>query len=201
MIRRQQFQKKKISEEISEKYGRTRLHGGEILMAVVGSVGKLGLAPSSWKGANIARALCRIKPAHNINKSYMLILLQSELMQNSFKGDVRTLAQPTLNVGLIKNSLTPIPPFLEQYRIVAKVDELMALCDRIKNHLQHQQADPPASGRCHGCESSAINDERPRVRPVRAPQQQRREIEGAGLQPLPPFSSLTPSPLPSLFTN
>ena len=39
-------------------------------------------------------------------------------------------AQPNLNVGKIKETLIPLPPLAEQHRIVAKVDQLMALCDR-----------------------------------------------------------------------
>ena len=56
-------------------------------------------------------------------------------MQMAFTGGTRTLAQPTLNVGLIRTAHTPLPPLAEQHRIVAKVDELMALCDRLKADL------------------------------------------------------------------
>lgn len=126
---------KKISSLIDEKYERTRLEGGEILMAVVGSIGKLGIVPKSWKGANIARALCRIKPLLNVNKEYVLLLLQSKFMQESFAGDTRTVAQPTLNVGLIRNAMTPIPPEEEQTRIVIKTNELLDLCDQLSFSL------------------------------------------------------------------
>ena len=60
-------------------------------------------------------------------------------MQNGFICDTRTLAQPTLNLGLIRDAVTPLPPLDEQNRIVAKVDELMALCDTLKEHLYDAQ--------------------------------------------------------------
>jgi type I restriction enzyme S subunit len=131
---------KNISKSVDANYVRTRLNGGEILMAVVGSIGKLGVVPDSWKGANIARALCRIVPVREVSKNYILHLLKSEFMQNNFKGDTRTLAQPTLNVGLIKNSVTPIPPFKAQQRIESKVDQLMALCDQLELRSESQLA-------------------------------------------------------------
>lgn len=130
---------KYISTEIDSKYERTRLFGGEILMAVVGSIGKLGIVPDSWKGANIARALCRILPWEGLSKDFLLVLLQSNYMQNSFMGDTRTLAQPTLNIGLIKNSLTPIPPLSEQLKIVSIVSDLFAICDNLKIGIKQSQ--------------------------------------------------------------
>jgi len=130
---------KSINKEIDKKYERTRIIGGEILMGVVGSIGKLGIAPDSWSGANIARAVCRIVPSRFVYKPYLICLLQSRLMQNGFVGDTRILAQPTLNIGLIRSALTPLPPIEEQHRIIAKVDELMALCDILKARLKAAQ--------------------------------------------------------------
>jgi type I restriction enzyme, S subunit len=56
-----------------------------------------------------------------------------------FIGDTRTLAQPTLNIGLIKNAITPLPPLAEQHRIVSKVGELMTICDDLKARLNENQ--------------------------------------------------------------
>jgi type I restriction enzyme S subunit len=41
-------------------------------------------------------------------------------------------AQPNLNVGKISNTVMALPPLAEQHRIVAKVDELMVLCDQLE---------------------------------------------------------------------
>lgn len=123
---------KTIGPEVDTQFQRTRLEGGEILMGVVGSIGKLGVAPKTWAGANIARAICRIVPADAGLHDFVLFLLQTKFMQDSFAGDTRTLAQPTLNVGLIRAALTPMPPPAEQSRIVTRVEELMRLCDALE---------------------------------------------------------------------
>ncbi|TAX95672.1 restriction endonuclease subunit S [Rhizobium leguminosarum] len=126
---------KSISPSIDAQYERTRLQGGEILMGVVGSIGKLGIAPESWRGANIARAICRIMPNGEFSNRYLIWVLQSEFMQNGFRGDTRTLAQPTLNINLIRSALTPVPPRAEQERIVAKIEELWRLCSELNSAL------------------------------------------------------------------
>ena len=130
---------KSISTEIDAQFQRTRLEGGEILMGVVGSIGKLGIAPPTWAGSNIARAICRIVPADSGLREFVIFLLQTEFMQKSFAGDTRTLAQPTLNIGLIRQALTPIPPPAEQARIVARVEELRRLCANLRQRLSASQ--------------------------------------------------------------
>lgn len=43
-----------------------------------------------------------------------------------------------LSSGQIENAVVPLPPLAEQKRIVAKVDELMALCDRLEAQQQER---------------------------------------------------------------
>lgn len=126
---------KTIAPEIEKPYARTRLCGGEILLCVVGSIGKLGVVPQTWAGANIARAVARIKPIPEICRDYLIVALRCKPVQEFFVDSTRTLAQPTLNVGLIEQTLIPLPPLAEQHRIVAKVDELMAVCDELERQI------------------------------------------------------------------
>ena len=126
---------KAISPEIEAPYARTRLRGGEILLCVVGSIGKLGIVPPSWTGANVARAVARIAPVELLFADYLLLSLRCPQIQSYFTDATRTLAQPTLNISLIEKLPIPLPPYAEQHRIVSKVDELMALCDRLEASL------------------------------------------------------------------
>ena len=55
------------------------------------------------------------------------------------KGDLQdfapSTAQKNINLGALTEVLIPLPPLAELHRIVAKVDELMALCDRLEESL------------------------------------------------------------------
>ena len=55
------------------------------------------------------------------------------------KGDLQdfapSTAQKNINLGALTEVLIPLPPLAELHRIVAKVDELMALCDRLEASL------------------------------------------------------------------
>ena len=46
-----------------------------------------------------------------------------------------------MNGTALKNTLVPTAPLAEQHRIVAKVDELMALCDRLEASLSEAEAE------------------------------------------------------------
>ena len=47
----------------------------------------------------------------------------------------------SLSVGKIRQIEVPLAPLAEQHRIVAKVDELMALCDQLEAQLTSTEAD------------------------------------------------------------
>jgi type I restriction enzyme S subunit len=50
-------------------------------------------------------------------------------------------AQKNINLEILSAVRIPLPPLAEQQRIVAKVDELMALCDQLEAQVNATRAD------------------------------------------------------------
>ena len=69
-------------------------------------------------------------PTSELSKDFFFVLFQT--LQSYAAKKARGMAQLNLNTELVREFPLGLPPFAEQQRIVAKVDELMALCDRLE---------------------------------------------------------------------
>jgi type I restriction enzyme S subunit len=77
----------------------------------------------------------RFDPAR-VNPEFAQCALRNHRLQNRMIDFARTTAgQYNVSIGRMRELEMPIPPIPEQHRIVAKVDELMALCDLLKADL------------------------------------------------------------------
>jgi type I restriction enzyme S subunit len=79
--------------------------------------------------------------AHVIDATHSVLLNYLALFLNSISLElyVTGTAQPKLNQAKLNNIAVPMPPLEEQARIVAKVDELMVLCDRLEAQQQERR--------------------------------------------------------------
>lgn len=101
---------------------------GSVLMAMYGAtIGKLGILDIS---ATTNQACCACIPYEGIHNKYLFYFLMS--MRRSYIGMAEGGAQPNISKEKIVNSLIPLPPLAEQKRIVAKIEEVLPFCDRLK---------------------------------------------------------------------
>lgn len=74
----------------------------------------------------------------SIDKNYLFIFLQA--ITEDIKSSGSGIAMIHMTKAKMEELAVPIPPLAEQHRIVQKVDELMALCDRLEQQTRDQHA-------------------------------------------------------------
>ena len=102
---------------------------GSLLMVCIGTIGKCNLIE---RECAFNQQINSLTPVDAVDSRYLLVAARSRSFQDAAwkKSSSTTIA--ILNKGKWLSIPVPLPPLAEQKRIVAKVDELMALCDRLE---------------------------------------------------------------------
>lgn len=86
-------------------------------------------------------AFAIIHPYCEMSSRYFLYYLRSPVFIQYVESVQTGIAYPAINDGQFYSGLLALPPLNEQHRIVAKVDELMAICEQLEQqHSNAQQA-------------------------------------------------------------
>lgn len=119
--------------ENDAKYKRTKLIGGELVISVVGTIGKTAIVPISFAGCNLVRATCLIDIKDELLTSWVKYYIDSPKGQHYIHENLNTTVQPTLNVKSLVDM--PIPMYSPEYMRDA-VSILKSLDDKIEVNRQ-----------------------------------------------------------------
>jgi type I restriction enzyme, S subunit len=123
----------KLDDSEFEEY---RLLNGDVLICEGGhGIGRTAVWSGSDQSLVFQKALHRVRPSRLLDPRYFaqccFVYFDSGVMQTYFTG-----------VGILHFTgralaklVFPLPPLAEQHRIVAKVDQLMSLCERLEASL------------------------------------------------------------------
>ena len=103
---------------------------GDVLLSVRAPIGPTNIA---MERCCIGRGLAALRPLAGMPTEYLLWTLRAFEEQLDGMGTGTTFK--AVSRKLLEPFPLPLPPLAEQYRIVAKVDELMGLIDRLEQHL------------------------------------------------------------------
>jgi type I restriction enzyme S subunit len=109
---------------------------GDIIFTREAPMGEAAIIPAG-KTWCLGQRTMLIRPMreHISNQFLLLTLTEPHLLERAAEKAIGSTVKH-LRVGDVENLVVPVPPLEEQHRIVQKADELMALCDRLKDRLQ-----------------------------------------------------------------
>ncbi len=121
-----------ISEDIYKKISQYVITENDLYIVIVGStIGKVGTIPSQLDNMNLTENAARLI-LYKINKYYLLYALMTDYFQTQLIDKTHQVGQPKLALQRLKSALIPLPPLAEQKRIVAKVEELLNLVNKLE---------------------------------------------------------------------
>ena len=122
-----------ITEEhyksLAEEYGVPKT--GDILITSVGTIGNTWICDGRkfyYKDGNITQ----ICGNQFFDSKYVEYFLHSPLFEKQALSTVAGTAYSALTIIKLKNLIMPLPPLAEQKRIVARLEEILPLCERLK---------------------------------------------------------------------
>jgi type I restriction enzyme S subunit len=100
----------RVSPAIEAKHQRTRLHGGEVLVSLVGTLGECAVVPPELCDWNVARAIAVIPLKRGVDPRWIAACLRSRQVQAVMQSWATTTVQATLNLRDVRRLPVLQPP-------------------------------------------------------------------------------------------
>ena len=109
------------------------LFPGDIIVSCAGTIGETYVMPANFERGIINQALMKIKLFEPTHVPYFLMYFDFILKKNAKINSKGSAIKNIPPFEILKKYVVPIPPLAEQKRIVAKIEELLPLCEKLKN--------------------------------------------------------------------
>ena len=120
-----------VPQDIYPSISRYIIGKEDVFITVAGTIGRVGKIPPELDGANLTENADRLVFSQ-LDQTWLIKCLQSSVVQSQIIDATTKVGQPKLAIVRIQNMMIPLPPLAEQKRIVAKLEEILPLCERLK---------------------------------------------------------------------
>jgi type I restriction enzyme, S subunit len=131
----------RTSPEIARRYRRSALKTHDVILSIVGTIGKVALVPSELEGGNINQSAVRIRPRSDIIlPEFLAWVLRSPLALRQYAVSIFGSAVMRLNVAHVRALKIPVPPIKVQRQIVSQIENQLTRLAAATNLLRRVQA-------------------------------------------------------------
>lgn len=122
---------KRVRPEVADQYGRTKLKGGEVLIAIRGSIGETCVVPPTMAGNNISREVALIPVSKDADAAFVMYFLRSAQAAGYIKENIKGVAQTGINLRDLKRLPCPNMNLRHQSATVRKIESAFVKVDRL----------------------------------------------------------------------
>ncbi len=137
-----------ISDESFEvEHARTRVAPGDVLLTIVGTIGRSAVVPDAAEPFALQRSVAVLSPKDGLLPEFLAYQFQSPQIQRHFEQNARGTAQKGVYLKTLGETPILLPPLSEQRAVVAelekqfsRLDEAVANLQRVKANLKRQRS-------------------------------------------------------------
>lgn len=115
----------KVRNVIEAQYERSRIEGGDILLSIKATIGRVDVVPSGFRG-NISRDIARIRTREEICQKFVKWLLSSDNYQRYFDRAIVGTTRAKLSINVLRKLFITLPKHDEQVCIADALEEISA---------------------------------------------------------------------------
>lgn len=127
-------------EDFIVEHARTQVSAQDILLTIVGSIGRLAVVPNEAEPFALQRSVAVLKPSQALESRYLAYALESPAIQTYFSENAKGTAQKGIYLGALSIVEVPLAPRREQKAIADKLDLLLARVDACRQRLDRVPA-------------------------------------------------------------
>jgi len=133
-------------EDFNREHVRTRVESGDVLLTIVGTIGRAAVVPDGIDNFTLQRSVAVLTPSSVLPK-YLMYQLQAPFIQRHFEKSARGTAQKGVYLKTLGQTPIRVAPQDQQIHIVAEIekqfsrlDEAVANLKRVKANLKRYKA-------------------------------------------------------------
>jgi type I restriction enzyme M protein len=125
------------TEDFEKENKRTDINPGDVLLTIVGTIGRVALVDISHGKFTVQRSVAVIKLDNDkIISKYLSCVLSSKKMQEELSSKAAGVAQKGIYLGQLSKIEIPVPPLEIQKQIVEQLDEYQNKIEKLEEEIQ-----------------------------------------------------------------
>jgi type I restriction enzyme, S subunit len=120
--------------EFAEEDRRTRVTSGDVLLTIVGAIGRTAVVPEGSPQFTLQRSVAVLKPIKSDSR-YISYALEAPALQKYLQDNAKGTAQKGIYLKALAGVEIPVAPELEQKRIADKLDTVLTRVDAVNTRL------------------------------------------------------------------